>query len=52
MNVNLFKDNPEWWWFVIVSGVVLGLTILGWLCFKYGQVRENNSSSPFILEPI
>ncbi|KAK8135653.1 hypothetical protein PG984_003593 [Apiospora sp. TS-2023a] len=37
MNVNLFKDNPEWWWFVIVSGVVLSLTILGWLCFKYGQ---------------
>ncbi|KAK7954691.1 hypothetical protein PG988_015385 [Apiospora saccharicola] len=39
MNVNLFKDNPEWWWFVIVSGVVLGLTILGWLCFKYGQLE-------------
>ncbi|KAK6833356.1 hypothetical protein PG987_008050 [Apiospora arundinis] len=40
MNVNVFEDNPEWWWFVIVSGIVLTLTIVVWLGFKYGQLER------------
>ncbi|ENH71268.1 hypothetical protein FOC1_g10006125 [Fusarium oxysporum f. sp. cubense race 1] len=34
MNVNLLSNNPDWRWYILVAGVVLTLTVVGWLIFK------------------
>ncbi|KAK7229740.1 hypothetical protein V2G26_001910 [Clonostachys chloroleuca] len=34
MNVDICKDNPDWRWYILVVGVFLMLTIIGWLIFK------------------
>ncbi|RYC89300.1 hypothetical protein BFJ63_vAg7902 [Fusarium oxysporum f. sp. narcissi] len=34
MNVNLLSNNPDWRWYILVAGVVLTLTVGGWLIFK------------------
>lgn len=35
MNVNLVENNPDWWWYVVISGPVFAIVILAWLMFKY-----------------
>lgn len=38
MNVDLLKDNPDWRWHILVGGIVMTLTIVGWLMFKFDPV--------------
>lgn len=42
MNVDICKDNPDWRWYILVVGVFLMLTIIGWLIFKYNPVYSNS----------
>ncbi|KAH6869122.1 hypothetical protein B0T10DRAFT_569067 [Thelonectria olida] len=39
MNVNLFQDNPDWRWYILVAGSIVVLTIAVWLIFKCIPVR-------------
>jgi hypothetical protein len=39
MNVDILASNPDWRWYVLFVSVTLAITVLGWLFFKYGQVR-------------
>jgi len=39
MNVDILKDNPDWRWYILFGGAFLILTLVGWLVFKYTQVR-------------
>jgi hypothetical protein len=49
MNVDILKTNPDWRWYILFGGGLLTLTIVGWLLFKYGRVRDNASpiTAPF-----
>ncbi|KAK1963978.1 hypothetical protein LY78DRAFT_659816 [Colletotrichum sublineola] len=38
MNVDILQDNPDWRWYILLGGVFLILTVLGWLFFKFVQV--------------
>jgi hypothetical protein len=40
MNVDILATNPDWRWYVLFGSATLTITILGWLLFKYGQVRD------------
>jgi hypothetical protein len=34
MNVNVLKDNPDWWWALLAGGFCLTSTMCVWLVFK------------------
>jgi hypothetical protein len=41
MNIDILRDNPEWRWFVLVSGVMVAVTIAMWLLLQYGQTIKS-----------
>lgn len=38
MNIDLLENNPSWWWYLPFLGVVMALTVGGWLLFKHNPV--------------
>ncbi|CUS13966.1 unnamed protein product [Tuber aestivum] len=34
MNVNLLDGNPDWWWYIVLSGATLGLVLIIWIIVK------------------
>ncbi|KAG9195686.1 hypothetical protein G6011_00807 [Alternaria panax] len=42
MNVDIFKDNPDWRWFFLAGGICLVSTISAWLIFKYYRIMDRD----------
>ncbi|KAF2997583.1 hypothetical protein E8E13_002417 [Curvularia kusanoi] len=40
MNVDILASNPDWRWYILFVSIILAITILGWLLFKYGQIEQ------------
>jgi hypothetical protein len=47
MNVNVLKDNPDWWWALLAGGFCLTSTMCVWLVFKILPVLLNLRRSRF-----
>ncbi|KAF2188018.1 hypothetical protein K469DRAFT_567803, partial [Zopfia rhizophila CBS 207.26] len=41
MNVDIFKNDPDWRWYLLFGGVSLIFTMCGWLIFKCCPVRDS-----------
>lgn len=39
MNVDILESNPDWRWYLLLSGACLTLTVVAWLLSKYCEVR-------------
>lgn len=40
MNVNILENNPDWHWYLLFLSMLLLLTLIAWLFFKYTEVSK------------
>lgn len=40
MNVDVLRNNPDWRWYIFFVAVILLVTLMGWLIFKYNPVSK------------
>ncbi|KAB8261316.1 ankyrin repeat-containing domain protein [Aspergillus pseudonomiae] len=39
MNVDILKDDPSWWWFLVIGGSLTFLTVVSWVGARFTRVE-------------